>query len=218
MGKASAVIFDVDGVIVQTIDYHYRSWAILLKRYFGFDFKKTDNEHLRGLRRSDSLNLVLNLVGTQANESKREELLTEKNDIYLRLIRDINEADLVPGVKDFLMTLQSHHMPCALASSSKNAKMTIEMLSLAEYFQVMVDGNDTTRGKPDPEVYLLAADLLGHDPHDCLVFEDALSGYQAALSANMSVIGIGPSLKDVASIHFNDFQDLTFDSMFQKSP
>lgn len=186
------VIFDLDGVIVDTAKYHFIAWKDTAAK-LGYDFTEEDNEKLKGVSRVQSLEMILELAGKQISQAEKDELLIEKNEDYLKLISDMNRSEILPGIEDFLNYLKSNHIPFSLGSASKNAKLILKTLDLLSFFDAIVDGNDVSKAKPDPEVFLVAAEKLGLEPETCMVVEDAIAGVEAANRAQMLSIGIGDS-------------------------
>lgn len=184
-------IFDLDGVIVDTAKYHYQAWQKLAYE-LGFEFSEVHNERLKGVSRLDSLNIVLNVGQIYDISKKEKDALTErKNQYYLELIKNIDEKDILLGVKDYLIKIRKSGAKTALGSASKSGRMIIEKVGLTSLFDVIVDGNIISKAKPDPEVFLKAAELLKIDPQNCIVVEDAKAGVTAAKRAGMYCIGIG---------------------------
>lgn len=186
------VIFDLDGVIVDTAKYHFIAWKDTAAK-LGYDFTEEDNEKLKGVSRVQSLEMILKLAGKQISQKEKDELLIEKNEDYLKLISDMNRSEILPGIEDFLNYLKRTNIPFSLGSASKNAKLILRTLDLLSFFDAIVDGNDVSKAKPDPEVFLVAADKLGLEPENCMVVEDAIAGVEAANRAKMLSIGIGDS-------------------------
>jgi beta-phosphoglucomutase len=185
-----ACIFDLDGVIVDTAHYHYMAWRRLANE-LGFDLSIADNEKLKGVSRMHSLEIILNLGGVSLSDHDKEVLANKKNSWFVDYLERMAPDEIFPGVKPLLNELRRRGIKVALASSSKNAKTVIQLLHIQNEFDVIVDGTMTVNSKPDPEIFLLAAKKLGLDPKDCLVFEDAEAGVEAALAAGMRCIGIG---------------------------
>jgi beta-phosphoglucomutase len=205
-----AFIFDLDGIIVDTTHYHYLSWKILAKS-FNYDFHEKDNEQLKGANRITSLNILLALAGQSFSEQEKELLREQKNEIYLELISDLTHRDMLPGVYEFIKKARTVGLKIGMASSSKNARSTLSRLQIADLFHAMLDANDIARGKPHPDVYLQISNLLAVKPSNCLVFEDAFSGIEAAKQAGMRVVGMGQSAQLVEA-------DLTIDSFVDLDP
>ena len=173
-------IFDLDGVIVDTAKYHYLAWKELAAR-LGFFFKESDNERLKGVSRMTSLEILLEVGGITA---------TEKNTRYVEMLGSLNKSELLEGAEDYLKKLKSEGVLIALGSASKNAPMILEKLGITEYFDAIVDGNSVSSAKPDPEVFLKGAELLGLNPADCVVFEDSQAGIEAARNAGCGVVAV----------------------------
>lgn len=190
MSTIKAFIFDLDGVIVDTAVYHFKAWKKLANT-LGFDFTEAQNEQLKGISRIDSLNLILGWGGVKKTTSEVQELATLKNKWYVEMIDKMTAQEILPGVQSLLASLKSQGIKCALGSASKNAGLILERTGLTSFFDVVVDGNSVSASKPNPEVFLKAAQLLQVAPQQCVVFEDALAGIEAAKNADMQVIGIG---------------------------
>jgi len=188
-----AVIFDLDGVIVNTAKYHYLAWKHLANS-LGFDVTEEQNEHLKGVSRVKSLDIILEWGGIEIGENQKEALLIQKNKEYLDYIDTLSKTDILPGVKDVLDYLKLSDKQIALGSASKNAKPILEKLEILNLFDVIVDGNSVKNAKPNPEVFLNAADKLNIAPKFCVVVEDAKAGIEAANSADMISVGIGDKL------------------------
>ncbi|MEI6603095.1 MAG: beta-phosphoglucomutase [Clostridia bacterium] len=184
------VIFDLDGVIVDTAKYHYLAWARLAET-LGFVFTEADNERLKGVSRMQSLEFLLQTGGLAVPEHEKEALAEKKNEWYVAYINELREDEILPGVKLFLYALRANGIKISLGSASKNAPIILERLKIAELFDAVVDGRDTSRGKPDPQVFQLAAQKLGLACEACVVFEDAEAGVEAAHTAGIKAIGIG---------------------------
>lgn len=185
-----ACIFDLDGVIVDTARYHYLAWKRLAHE-IGFELTEADNERLKGVSRRQSLDIILSLGKVSISEEKKNELAEKKNNWFIEYIGQMSPEEIYPGVKTLLTQLSEKGLRIALASSSKNAETVIRKLKIQEYFDVVVDGNMIVHSKPDPEIFLLAAKRLGIAPEDCVVFEDAAAGVDAAVAAGMKCVGVG---------------------------
>ena len=190
MGKIRACIFDLDGVVVDTAKYHYLAWKRLAGQ-LGFDFTPADNERLKGVSRMDSLNILLEIGGKNFTDEEKNQLADKKNDWYNDYINKMHPDEVLPGVIDFFKVLKSKNYKMALGSASKNAKAILEKTNLLPWFDAVIDGTVTTKAKPDPEVFLLGARALQTQPEDCVVFEDAEAGVEAAIKAGMYCIGVG---------------------------
>lgn len=188
--KKKAFIFDLDGVIVDTAKYHFLAWQKIANR-LGIDFTHEHNEQLKGVSRVRSLDIILGLGGVEATQPEKDTWLAEKNEDYLSYITTMNEDEILQGVVPVLEFLKDNNQKIALGSASKNARPILEKVNILHYFDAIVDGNDVTNAKPDPEVFLRAAQLLGAASEDSIVFEDSVAGVQAANIAGMTSIGIG---------------------------
>jgi beta-phosphoglucomutase len=185
-----AVIFDLDGVIIDTAHYHYIAWKRLASE-FGVTLTPAHNELLKGVSRMRSLEIILSLGNIELPVEQREQLADKKNTWFVEYIESIRPEEIFPGVVDLIKSLRVKHIKVGLASSSKNAPRVIELLGIASLFDTLIDGTMIVHTKPDPEIFLLAAHKLGINPSDCLVFEDAEAGVEAALSAGMKCVGVG---------------------------
>ncbi|PIF01053.1 MAG: beta-phosphoglucomutase [Maribacter sp.] len=207
MGK-KGFIFDLDGVIVDTAKYHYLAWKKLANE-LGFGFTEEQNELFKGVSRKRCLEILLDIGGVKATQEQFDAWMAGKNEDYLAYIDKMDASEVLPDVVKVLKSLKDREVPIALGSASKNAKPILERVGLLHYFDCLVDGNSVTKAKPDPEVFLIAAQKLGLKPGDCIVFEDAVAGIQAANSAKMTSIGIGdPVVLADADYNFNDFTEI----------
>ncbi len=191
--KYLAALFDLDGVIVDTAKYHYLAWKNLA-RQLGFDFTERDNERLKGVSRVRSLEILLDIGGVVLSEAEKERCAAQKNDEYVAFIQKMDDSEILPGARECLLALRARGVRVALGSASKNSPMILNNLKIAHLFDAVVDGNKALKAKPDPEVFLLGAEELGIKPSDCVVFEDAEAGIQAAKTAGMFAVGIGLSI------------------------
>lgn len=211
MSKIELCIFDLDGVIVDTAKYHYLAWKRLCKE-LGFDFSEKQNELLKGVSRKKSLEILLNIGKVSLSEEEFNDYMAKKNEWYLEMVKLMPNTDILPGVKDLLIELRENNIKVCLGSASKNALIILEKLDIVDLFDGIIDGNKVTNAKPDPEVFLSGARLLNIDPINCIVFEDALAGVEAAKRANMFAIGIGESENlPNADIVFSGISDLNLD-------
>lgn len=185
-----AVIFDLDGVLVDTAIYHFRAWHRLAEG-LGYSFSIVDNEQLKGVSRIESLELILKWAGLEKSDHEKADLLAHKNQWYLALIEQLNPEHLLSGSLDLLKKLQDKGIKIALGSASKNAMGILEKTGIISYFDALIDGNVVQLSKPNPEVFLKGAETLGIEPAYCLVLEDAQAGIDAANAAGMQVIGVG---------------------------
>lgn len=210
-----ACIFDLDGVIVDTAVYHYQAWKKLANE-LGFDFTEADNEKLKGISRVKSLELILEWGGVVKDEVERHDLATRKNEGYLEMINKMTPDEILPGVKDLLEALKAAGIKTALGSASKNSAIILKNTGLLSYFDVIVDGNMVSASKPDPEVFVTGAKLLGVDPASCIVLEDAIAGVEAAKAGGMKVVGIGAKevLKD-ADLVVAGLNELTIEKLLK---
>ena len=185
-----ACIFDLDGVIVDTAKYHFIAWRRLANE-LGFDFSEQENEKLKGVSRMESLDIILAWGGVSKTEEERLALASMKNEWYRQFILKMDATEILDGVLDFLDELDNKGILIGLGSSSKNASTIIEQVGLAPRFKVIIDGTKTTRTKPDPQVFELGAGAMGVAPQECIVFEDAAKGIDAALNGNFWTVGVG---------------------------
>ena len=185
-------IFDLDGVIVDTAKFHFLAWQ-RLARALGIDFTHQENEQLKGVSRVDSLHKILGWGGISLSKADFESSLLKKNEWYLEYVDAMEPNEILPGVREFLVSCQSEGLKIALGSASKNAEKILVKTQLISFFDALIDGNQVTLSKPNPEVFLKGAYEIGLEPKDCLVFEDAQAGVEAALAGGMKVIGIGES-------------------------
>ncbi len=183
------VIFDLDGVIVHTDEMHYQAWKRIAER-IGVEFDRETNNRLRGVSRMDSLNIILENTSCFSDTDKQR-LADEKNAIYRRLLDGLTKNDVDAAVPKTLRELRNRKIKLAIGSSSKNAALILNKIELTEYFDAVSDGNNITRSKPDPEVFLKAAEYLGLAPYECAVVEDAYAGIDAARAGGFFSIGIG---------------------------
>jgi beta-phosphoglucomutase len=199
MGKMKlqlqSVIFDLDGVICNTDEYHFRAWKQIADE-IGVPFGRKDNDKLRGISRDESLDILLeNYHGEKFSPKEKESLTEKKNAIYKAYLSGMTPCDLMPGIERTIGFLRSLGIKTAIGSSSKNARQIVSRLGIRPFFDVIVDGNDIRYSKPVPEVFLTAAKKLGISPARCLVVEDAESGVQAAHVAGMKVVCVGVAAK-----------------------
>ncbi len=207
MKQKKAFIFDLDGVIVDTAKYHFLAWQKIANQ-LGIEFTHEHNEELKGVSRIRSLDIILALGNIQASQEDKNQWLTQKNNDYLTYIENMNESEILPGVLNVLEYIKEKQQLIALGSASKNARPILEKVKVMHLFDAIVDGNDVTNAKPDPEVFVRAAQLLNVSNENAIVFEDAVAGVQAANIAHMISIGIGDS-KILHEAKYN-FKDFTF--------
>jgi len=192
MTDIKACIFDLDGVVVDTAKYHYKAWK-RMSAELGFDFTEADNERLKGVSRMDSLEILLEIGRTTLTEKQKIEYAHKKNAWYVDDVMKMTPDEILPGVLNFFTELKKAGIKIALGSASKNAVPILDRLNIVDKFDVIIDGTKTKKAKPDPEVFLLGAEVMKINPANCVVFEDAEAGVEAALNAGMFCIGIGSS-------------------------
>ena len=187
--KFKGIIFDLDGVICFTDKYHYQAWKQMADKE-GIYFDEIINNRLRGVSRMASLEIILERADKAYTEEEKEQMAYEKNETYKKLLYNMTTQDLSQEVKDTLDALRAKGCKLAIGSSSRNTKLILGQLGLADYFDAISDGTNITRSKPDPEVFLKAADFLGLQPEDCLVVEDAVAGIDAACAGGFESAGL----------------------------
>lgn len=206
-----AIIFDLDGVICSTDEYHYQAWKQMADT-MGIYFDRTINNRLRGVSRMESLEIILERYeGPALSDERKQELANRKNDIYRESLKKMSAADLSDEVRNTLNTLRAKGLKLAIGSSSKNTPFILGQLGLGSFFDAVSDGNNISRSKPDPEVFLKAAASLGLDPAECLVVEDAVSGAQAGKAGGFTVACVGDASKAGAG----DFNLKTFGRLLE---
>jgi beta-phosphoglucomutase len=203
-----ACLFDLDGVLVDTARFHYLAWKKLADK-LGFEFTEHDNERLKGISRMDSLEILLEIGRIKLSNEQKALYAKQKNEVYLQYIEQMTPQDVLPGVRDFLEELRNHQIKTGLGSASKNARLILNKTDIARYFDVIVDGNLVNRAKPDPEVFTLGAGMLDVNNEQCIVFEDAVAGIEAAYHAGMKSVGIGSAdILKKADLVFPGFEGL----------
>ena len=203
-----AFIFDLDGVITETSEYHFLAWKTVCKK-IGYDLTRKKNEELKGVNRNKCLDLIMEWGKIRLSEKEIESLLEAKNNIYKDYIKDLNENDVCEGVLNFINDAIKNNIKIALYSASRNAKRILCQLKIIDLFTVIIDGNNVSNAKPDPEGFKIAADLTKTNPKDCVVFEDSISGIEGANKLNMYTVGIGS--RDVlknADVVYKGFKNL----------
>lgn len=196
MTGIQGIIFDLDGVLISTDAFHYAAWKVLADE-LGAPFDEKINDRLRGVSRMESLEIILGNAGITLPEARKERLASEKNERYRALLRQLSPLSVSPDVRETLAALRARGRKLAIGSSSKNANMILERTDLIGFFDAVSDGNNITRSKPDPEVFLKAAAFIGLSPKECAVVEDAEAGIDAAKAGGFFAIGIGGA-KDYA--------------------
>ena len=184
-----AVLFDLDGVIVSTDGCHYRAWKRMADEE-GIYFDEKINDRLRGVSRMASLEIVLERASRSYTDDEKAALAARKNDYYRDLIRELTPSDILPGAMENLNELKENGILVAVGSSSKNTPLILRRIGLDAFFDAVSDGNNISRSKPDPEVFLKAAEMLGTDPADCLVVEDADAGIEAGRRGGMKTLSV----------------------------
>ncbi|GIP59608.1 beta-phosphoglucomutase [Paenibacillus woosongensis] len=213
--KLEAVIFDLDGVITDTAEYHYLAWKELAEE-LGLPFDRAKNERLKGVSRMESLEIVLEDSERSYTAEEKAELAKRKNASYKRMIEHITPADLLPGIRELLMSLQEQGIAVGLASASHNAPFILERLGASSWFQAVADPGSARKGKPDPEIFLLAAEMLGADPANCIGVEDAEAGIAAIRAAGMKAVGIGSAAQlGAADLLLASTAELSLDKLQQ---
>jgi len=185
-----ACIFDLDGVIVDTAHYHFLAWKRLATQ-LGIEFSAADNERLKGVSRMRSLEIILELGGASLNDAEKVEMAEKKNRWFVEYLGKMAPDEIFPGVKSLIDDLKTMGIKVAVASSSKNAETVLKLLKIEDAFDAIVDGTMIMHSKPDPEIFLLAAKRLDVNPDECIVFEDAEAGVEAAIAAGMRCVGVG---------------------------
>jgi beta-phosphoglucomutase len=215
MTTVKACLFDLDGVIVDTAVYHFQAWRRLANE-LGFDFTEHQNEQLKGISRMESLELILNWGGVTLTEEEKVAWATKKNQWYLDLVMQMTPNEVLPGVPEFLKSLRANGIKIALGSASKNSKLILERIQMLDYFDAIIDGNNITKGKPDPQVFLMGAEATGAQPSECVVFEDAVAGVQAAKAGGMKAVGVGSAdILTEADIVIATFEDFSVEKLGQ---
>jgi beta-phosphoglucomutase len=213
--KISAVIFDLDGVIVSTDEFHYQAWKQISDQEKIY-FDREINERLRGVSRMESLEIILSHSEKSYSETDKQLLAQRKNAIYCELLNKLSPNDILPGVINLLLSLKAKDIKIAIGSSSKNTPFILEQIGLASSFDAIADGNSITNSKPDPEVFLLAAEKLGVVPEECAVIEDAQAGIDAAIAAGMKAVGVGTAATCVnAHLKLKDLSNLNLDQLIE---
>ena len=209
-----AFIFDLDGVIVDTAKYHFLAWQKIASQ-LGIEFTPEHNEHLKGVSRVRSLDIILELGKIKATQEDKNKWLIQKNEDYLSYLVDMDQSEILPGVFHILEFIKEKNQLIALGSASKNARPILEKTGILNLFDAIVDGNDVSNAKPDPEVFLRAARLLNTSNENSIVFEDSVAGIQAANTANMVSVGIGD--KKILHEAKYIFSDFTFNFIHERN-
>ncbi len=207
-------IFDLDGVIVTTDEYHYQAWKSIAEKN-GMTFDRELNHKLRGVSRRESLEIILAHNSRSFAEEEILKMLEEKNGRYVELLENLTPSDILPGVNELLGSLESAGWLKAIGSSSKNATAILKKLGLFDRFDTVVDGNHISNSKPDPEVFLLGAEKLSQNPDTCIVFEDAQAGIEAALAAGMTAVGVGDLKLDNCTVQYRTLEGVTVSDLLR---
>jgi len=210
------VLFDLDGVLVDTAKYHYQAWSRLAES-LGFTFTLEDNERLKGVSRRASLEILLQIGNVSLSEEEMENAMEQKNRNYVDMISRMTPDGILPGALELLKELREAGIRTALGSASRNSPLILEKTGLSLWLDAVVDGNRTSRAKPDPEVFLLGASDLNLSPGECLVFEDAEAGIEAARRGGMRSVGIGhPDQLGEADLVFPSLEGVTWALLSEK--
>ncbi len=210
-----AFIFDLDGVIVDTAKFHFLAWKKLADS-LNISFTHEINEQLKGVSRVRSLEIILSQGNLQASQEDKNKWLIQKNEDYLAFVSKMDKSEILPRVEEVLQFLKTNNQYIVLGSASKNARPILEKVNILHYFDALVDGNDVTNAKPDPEVFLQGANQVQVDYNNAIVFEDSVAGIQAANLAGMTSVGIGE--KEVlheSDFCFRDFTEMSNDFIMQ---
>jgi len=211
-----ACLFDLDGVIVDTAKYHYKAWKKMANA-LGFDFSEKENEQLKGVSRMDSINLILGWGGLSLSEADKKKWAAQKNEWYLEYLQAMDEKEILPGALELVQELKTKGYRIALGSSSKNAVLALSKVEMLAYFEAIIDGTKTTRSKPDPQVFQMGAAALGCEPAECIVFEDAESGVEAALAGGFYAVGMGsPDNLGKAHLVLSSLKDVSIAEIIAK--
>ncbi|QKG81228.1 beta-phosphoglucomutase [Tenuifilum thalassicum] len=215
MNSIKACIFDLDGVVVDTAKYHYLAWKRLANE-LGFEFTEQHNERLKGVSRMRSLEILLEVGGISLPDNEMEKLASKKNAWYVEYIQKMTPSEILPGAKELLEELRSNGIKLSLGSASKNSPLILERIGLKNHFDAIVDGNSVTIAKPAPDIFLTAANKLGVEPEECVVFEDAEAGIEAAINAKMRTVGIGnPQILNRADVVVPNLKDFTYSKLVE---
>jgi len=213
MNTFKAAIFDLDGVLVDTAKYHFLAWKRLAEE-LNIVFTLQDNERLKGVSRMNSLDIILEIGNIVLDYDTKIKLAQKKNNWYVEYISKLTPKDILPGVIGFLESVKIDKIKVALGSASKNSMLILDKLNLTGYFDVIIDGTKVSKAKPEPEVFLKGAEALKVLPSECIVFEDAEAGVEAAINAGMYCIGIGSeNVLKKANMVLSGFSDMTFDKL-----
>jgi len=211
-----ACLFDLDGVIVDTAKYHFAAWRKMANA-LGFDFSEKENEQLKGVSRMGSINLILGWGGITLTEEEKVKWAAQKNDWYLEFLQKMNQKEILPGALEFVQDLQNKGYRIALGSASKNAVLALSKVEMLHFFEEIIDGNKTTKSKPDPQVFQMGAAALDCEPAECIVFEDAESGVTAANVGGFYSVGMGsPENLGHANLVLSSLENITVEEIISK--
>jgi beta-phosphoglucomutase len=216
MKQIKACIFDLDGVIVDTAKYHFKAWRRLANE-LGFDFTEEENEQLKGVSRVESLNLILKWGRKEENDEEVKTMMADKkNAWYLEYIERMTSDEILPGAEAFIRDAKSKGVKIVLGSASKNSRLILERIGVIHLFDAIMDGNSTSKSKPDPEVFLMGAQAVGLEPKECIVFEDAEKGIEAALNGGFYTVGVGNAdVLDDAHIVIPGFEYIEYSEVIE---
>ena len=206
--EIKGLIFDLDGVIANTADLHYRAWCKIGDQW-GFNLSTAQNEELKGISRKDSILKIANWAGKSFANEELDAFAFEKNKNYLSYCQTLGTKDILPGVYDFINSSMNKDLKLAVGSASKNAKIILQKLGILDLFSIIVDGNMVQNSKPDPEVFIKGAEILELEPKSCIVFEDSQAGIQAAINAGMFSVGVGQEDLESCDHKIKNFEGLS---------
>lgn len=206
--EIKGLIFDLDGVIANTADLHYRAWCKIGDQW-GFNLSTAQNEELKGISRKDSILKIANWAGKSFTNEDLDAFAFEKNKNYLSYCQTLGTKDILPGVYDFINASMNKGLKLAVGSASKNAKIILQKLGILDLFSIIVDGNMVQNSKPDPEVFIKGAEILELEPKSCVVFEDSQAGIQAAINAGMFSVGVGQEDLESCNYRIKNFEGLS---------
>jgi len=211
----AACIFDLDGVLTDTANYHFLSWQRLAQE-LDITFTEADNEQLKGVSRMRSLDIILELGGKTLSEEEKQHFAAKKNEWFREFILQMTPAEVFPGVRQFLAELKEAGIKVGLGSASKNATTILTQIDLMEPFEALIDGTKVSKAKPDPEIFLVGAKALGVAPAQCVVFEDAIAGVEAAKNGGFMCVGVGkPEVLGQADHVVPGFENMTLQGLKQ---
>jgi beta-phosphoglucomutase len=213
--EIKGLIFDLDGVIADTANLHYKAWCKIGEQW-GFNLSLAQNEELKGVSRKDSILKIANWAGKSFTNEELDAFAFEKNKNYLSYCQTLGTKDILPGVYDFINASMNKGLKLAVGSASKNAKIILQKLGILDLFSIIVDGNMVQNSKPDPEVFIKGAEILELEPKSCVVFEDSQAGIQAAISAGMFSVGVGQEDLESCNYRIKNFEGLSSDQLINQ--